>query len=321
MAILKIKDANGNVQEILAIRGNDGKDGADGIDGKDYVLTEADKQEIANMVGGGGGSGADLSNYYTKAETDAAITEHSENTSNPHNVTAEQVGAYTKDETDTAISDAVSNIDVPDVDLSDYYTKAETDGICVKKLDKSNFDAVYSGVYSTGLEIEGDTVVGIGDCGEDEHIVIPEFAPDGTKITDVADGVFGANLINDHVHIRTITFPPSINKLHGEVVNTAYCSNLKALYVMNPYIEWDNTGETATEAIAIDNRAMAENELDFFYGSTRETWRDINTSGDCTLVKFFGNAPLMHYAHFTTKEQVLALIRECMPVSGDEESY
>lgn len=51
--ILRIRDADGNVQEILAIRGEDGKDGIngkDGADGKDYVLTEADKQEIAAMV-------------------------------------------------------------------------------------------------------------------------------------------------------------------------------------------------------------------------------------------------------------------------------
>lgn len=47
MAILKIKDANGNVQEILAIKGENGKDGKDG---KDYVLTDADKQEIANQI-------------------------------------------------------------------------------------------------------------------------------------------------------------------------------------------------------------------------------------------------------------------------------
>lgn len=53
MSILKIRDKNGNVQEILAIRGKDGKDGingTNGTDGKDYVLTEADKQEIATKV-------------------------------------------------------------------------------------------------------------------------------------------------------------------------------------------------------------------------------------------------------------------------------
>lgn len=41
MAILKIRDADGNIREILAIKGKDGKD---------CVLTPADKQEIANQV-------------------------------------------------------------------------------------------------------------------------------------------------------------------------------------------------------------------------------------------------------------------------------
>lgn len=65
MSILKIRDAEGNVQEILAIKGSDGKDGVDGKDGytpikgvdyfdgkdgSDYVLTDADKQDIANIV-------------------------------------------------------------------------------------------------------------------------------------------------------------------------------------------------------------------------------------------------------------------------------
>jgi hypothetical protein len=41
MAILKIRDANGNVQEIPVIKGDKGDD---------YVLTDADKQEIAEIV-------------------------------------------------------------------------------------------------------------------------------------------------------------------------------------------------------------------------------------------------------------------------------
>ena len=41
MAILKIRDENGNVQEILALKGEKGDS---------YVLTDADKQEIAEMA-------------------------------------------------------------------------------------------------------------------------------------------------------------------------------------------------------------------------------------------------------------------------------
>lgn len=43
MAILKIRDAEGNIIEITAIKGKDGKD---------YVLTDEDKQEIAEKVKG-----------------------------------------------------------------------------------------------------------------------------------------------------------------------------------------------------------------------------------------------------------------------------
>lgn len=41
MALLKIKDENGVIHEIPVLRGKDGED---------YVLTEADKQEIADIV-------------------------------------------------------------------------------------------------------------------------------------------------------------------------------------------------------------------------------------------------------------------------------
>lgn len=44
MAILKIRDSNGNVQDILAFKGEKGDKG------DAYVLTEADKQEIAEMT-------------------------------------------------------------------------------------------------------------------------------------------------------------------------------------------------------------------------------------------------------------------------------
>ena len=47
MNILRVRDENGKWVDIPAIKGADGKDGTDG---KDYVLTDADKQEIADLV-------------------------------------------------------------------------------------------------------------------------------------------------------------------------------------------------------------------------------------------------------------------------------
>lgn len=48
MAILRVKDENGEVHEIIAIRGERGPQGEQGPPG--YVLTQEDKQEIVDAV-------------------------------------------------------------------------------------------------------------------------------------------------------------------------------------------------------------------------------------------------------------------------------
>lgn len=63
---------NEKIETIELTPGPAGKDGAPGKDGKDYILTEADKQEIAGMVDVSGAD-VDLTNYYTKGEVDALI--------------------------------------------------------------------------------------------------------------------------------------------------------------------------------------------------------------------------------------------------------
>ena len=52
--------------------GPQGPEGPAGKDGEDYILTDADKQQIANMVVIPAPD-VDLSNYYTKSETEALI--------------------------------------------------------------------------------------------------------------------------------------------------------------------------------------------------------------------------------------------------------
>ena len=100
MAILKIRDADGNIQEITAIRGEAGPQGEKG---DSYVLTDADKQEIADLVNVEGTQpSVDLSNYYTKEETDIKIGYEiaKENLNDSNNY-------YTKTQTDTQIASMV----------------------------------------------------------------------------------------------------------------------------------------------------------------------------------------------------------------------
>lgn len=52
MAILRVKDRDGNITEILAIKGDKGEKGDKGDRGDTYTLTATDKQDIANIVMG-----------------------------------------------------------------------------------------------------------------------------------------------------------------------------------------------------------------------------------------------------------------------------
>lgn len=54
-------------------QGPAGPAGKDGKDGEDYVLTDADKAEIAGMIEVPGGGDVDLSDYYTKEEIDELL--------------------------------------------------------------------------------------------------------------------------------------------------------------------------------------------------------------------------------------------------------
>lgn len=81
-----------------------GPAGRDGADGRDYVLTQADKQEIADMVDIPDG---DLSDYATIQYVDNAI----------------------------------ANIDIPEIDLSDYPTREEVSGL-IPDVDLSDYATI-----------------------------------------------------------------------------------------------------------------------------------------------------------------------------------
>ena len=48
--ILRTKDSNGNWVEIPAVKGDRGPQGTPGKDGDDYILTQADIDEIVQLV-------------------------------------------------------------------------------------------------------------------------------------------------------------------------------------------------------------------------------------------------------------------------------
>ena len=105
-----------------------------------YATTEYVDNAIANVPSGGN---VDLSNYYTKAETDALIPSTE--------------GLATK----TYVDNAVSNI--PTTDLSNYYTKNETYSKTEVDTLVANSGGSGGGGSSSGITYAYDTEIATGD--------------------------------------------------------------------------------------------------------------------------------------------------------------
>lgn len=90
-------------------------------------------------------------------DSDTKIDNHTNNKSNPHNVTASQVGTYDKETLDSkfdAVQEAIDNISIGDdvtVDLTNYYKKNET-------YNRQEIDQKVEKIISYGTEEPDDTI-------------------------------------------------------------------------------------------------------------------------------------------------------------------
>ena len=104
--------------------------------------------DIAGSGGGGGGS-VDLTNYYTKAETNNLFT--------PYYDSGEVDGLftsyYTKVETDGLFTPYYTKIETDGL-FTPYYTKVETDGLFIPYYTKVETDSLFTPYY-TKLETDG----------------------------------------------------------------------------------------------------------------------------------------------------------------------
>ena len=91
--------------------------------------------DIAGSGGGGGGS-VDLTNYYTKAETNNLFTPY-----------------YTKVETDGLFTPYYTKVETDGL-FTPYYTKVETDGLFTPYYTKTETDGLFTS-YDTKTETDG----------------------------------------------------------------------------------------------------------------------------------------------------------------------
>ena len=140
--ILKIRDAEGNVQEVLAIRGEDGKD---------YVLTEADKREIAEMVAASAVSLTDFtpdtSGFALKSDIPVVPTKVS--------AFENDAGYLTETQVRQMIKDAIANIGKEAVIISfsieDFKFQAE-EGMTWREWTNSEYNIDGACVYNQSTD-------------------------------------------------------------------------------------------------------------------------------------------------------------------------
>ena len=168
------------------------------VDLTDYATKEYVGQEIAEAQLGQGD--IDLSSYYTKSETDAAIKSAVDAIEIPEPEEVDLSNYYTKTETDSAIDKKIAaipavdlsdyalkseipsttglatetyvdekfnSIDIPDVDLSNYYTKSEVDGLIPDTSGFTTMSEVEAKGYQTETQVNTliNTALGVIENG------------------------------------------------------------------------------------------------------------------------------------------------------------
>jgi len=157
----------------------------------------------AELAAAGTGEGSDLTNYYTKSETDtllgvkaddADLSAHLSNTSNPHSVTKTQIGLSNVDNTSdlnkpisTAVQTALNGkSDTSHTHDSRYYTESETDALLANKSPLSHVHtkedlyeyipvpSTISGVVGSRLTIPTHVTPSGGQTTHPSVVFIPE---------------------------------------------------------------------------------------------------------------------------------------------------
>ena len=214
-----------------------------------YATTEYVDNAIANVPSGGGN--VDLSNYYTKEETDALIpsteglaTEEYVDNAVSNIPTTDLTGYATEEYVSTAINS------IPATDLSNYYTKDET-------YSKTEVDTL---VANSGGSSSGETTTDLTnyytkDEVDERDLMISPFACLGEKyITDNMPN------IKAYAGTNTITFEAGIDVYGGILVDGG------EPYYFNDYSEIDSSKNSFT--FEADSEVIVKDYVFYFGEST-----------------------------------------------------
>ena len=182
-------------------------------------------KKVYDALSGNTGGEIDLTNYYTKAETDSKVSGKVDKitgkglSTNDYTTTEKSKLAslsnyddtelrsligntYTKSEVDAKIDEAVAG---GDVDLSNYYTKSETDSKVSNKVDKVTGKGLSTNDYTTAEKTKLAGLTNYDDSGIRTLITNIQNQVEYTLVEKTVSAAGVLNLSNDRLQHSVIT--------------------------------------------------------------------------------------------------------------------
>lgn len=250
------------------------------VDLTGYATEDYVQREIAEAQLSGGE--VDLSNYYTKTETNKKISDEIDKIDIPTVPT--NVSAFNNDAkyaTESYVDKAIENIDVPDTDLSNYYTKEQTNQEINKAIDELEIPNPDLSNYYTKSEVYnksevdqivedidvGDITIGISDDGAG-NVNIQAVEGGDTPSADLSN-YYTKDEIDEQ--IGNIVIPTSVSQLTND---KGYLTSVPDEYVTDAelhdkdYVSSSALDDYATEEY-VDSRVNGQNNAVVFssYGN------------------------------------------------------
>lgn len=232
-------------------------------------------KKVYDALSGNTGGSVDLTNYYTKAETDSKVSGKvdkitGKGLSTNDYTTADKTklvslsnyddtelrnligNTYTKSEVDAKIDEAVAG---GSVDLTNYYTKAETDSKVSGKVDKVTGKGLSTNDFTTALKTKLEGLTNYDDSDIRTSITNIQNMVDYTLIEKTVSGAGVLALSNDRLQHSVITRNttitlPTVNKY--TIIDLSFTANSNYTVTFPSSLVWKSAPTNFTDGVEIE---------------------------------------------------------------------